>query len=271
LFEDEDQHHDAVPNARRGGRADRDHAARESGGGGPSSSKATAPVASGSQAASGERPVVSQQRPISRFASAKSCAFLNVPFHRDYEVVVIALVSGLTCFGVTPRLVTEIPESRFRLAKLKRLIRACKYSFHDLSYVARDGSRRVPRFNMPFECGLAVGLADRSHRWYVLEKKRHRLQASLSDLNGVDPLVHLGTAKGVRSALLKAFSRRSDPPSPTLLDKVYRRVNSLYADLKRQYGTIFESPVCFRQMVYAAPMIRAEELRALRQGGKNSR
>jgi hypothetical protein len=59
----------------------------------------------------------------------------------------------------------------------------------------------TPRFNMPFELGLAVSWSNTprqtNHTWFVFEARRHRIQKSLSDLNGTDVYIHDGTADGV--------------------------------------------------------------------------
>jgi hypothetical protein len=56
-----------------------------------------------------------------------------------------------------PRSALEIPGPTRRLDRILELISACRYSFHDLSRVQL--SRGAPRFNMPFEAGLAVASA----------------------------------------------------------------------------------------------------------------
>lgn len=69
----------------------------------------------------------------------------------------------------------QIPGSYRRLDRLTKLISDCQYSFHDLSRVELDSKRpATPRFNMPFELGLAVAWAEHvspEHRWYVFEAK----------------------------------------------------------------------------------------------------
>ena len=51
----------------------------------------------------------------------------------------------------------ELPGPQRRLDRIAELLASCHYSFHDLSRVETAGpAPRVPRFNMPFELGLAV-------------------------------------------------------------------------------------------------------------------
>jgi hypothetical protein len=53
---------------------------------------------------------------------------------------------------------------------------------------------------MPFELGLAVAqqkTVNPNHKWFVLEALPHRLNKSLSDLDGSDPYIHGDTPRGV--------------------------------------------------------------------------
>jgi len=90
------------------------------------------------------------------------------------------------------------------------------------------GKFRVPRFNMPFELGLAVAVARHSqpYTWRILEKVEHRLTCSLSDLNGFDPYTHDGTAEGTMEALASIFCDLAAPPmrDPADLMQVYRQL-----------------------------------------------
>lgn len=184
-------------------------------------------------------------------------AFINLPFHEKYETTLLALISGLTAFGLVPQLVTLEPRSEHRLQKLIRMIRRSTCSFHDLSYVLRDGQRGVPRFNIPFELGLAVGLAGKP-TWFVLERRRYRLLESLSDLNGVDPLIYHGTVRGIHQALLKVFDRKGSKVSIDLLMLAYHQLRQYYPGLRQQYGPAFNGP-CFRRLRYLAAAVLANE------------
>ena len=136
--------------------------------------------------------------------------FCNFPFDSNYERLYFALVAALLCTGQTPRTVLEIPPSADRLARLLALLAECPYSLHDLSRVQLSARpTRVPRFNMPFELGLAVSLAKTSpkrHAFRLLEEQPFRLQQSLSDLNGYDPYIHHGTVDGMFAAVCDVFS-----------------------------------------------------------------
>ena len=94
---------------------------------------------------------------------------------------------------MTPRLATERNDSaENRLEKIRGLIENSKFSIHDLSrcQAARKGEHF--RLNMPFELGIDFGCrqyfgGDRSEKKFlILEEKRYRFQAAISDISGSD-------------------------------------------------------------------------------------
>jgi hypothetical protein len=117
-------------------------------------------------------------------------AFLNIPFDKQFEPLYLAFIAGLSGFGLIPQAVLQIPGSQRRLDRLTKVLSGCRYSFPDISRVELDTKRPcVPRFNMPFELGLAAGMeahGDHTHYWYAFEAKEHRALKSLSDLNGTE-------------------------------------------------------------------------------------
>lgn len=128
------------------------------------------------------RPRVSRRhRPGRRLRLPLNTAFVNVPYDSDYEELFIALIAGLSGFGLIPHATLEISGSERRLNRIMSLLRRCRYSFHDLSRVELDATPpKTPRFNMPFELGLAVGLRQTlrwRHEWFVLEAKAHRVSS----------------------------------------------------------------------------------------------
>jgi hypothetical protein len=139
-------------------------------------------------------------------AETRDKAFLNVPYDRRYERLYLAFIAGLSAFGLAPRATIELAGSQRRLDRIIQLLRSCRYSFHDLSRVSLDRNPpATPRFNMPFELGLAaIPRRSRAHDWFVFEEQRHRLMKSLSDLNGTDPHIHDGEPEGVLRALTRS-------------------------------------------------------------------
>lgn len=162
--------------------------------------------------------------------------FLNVPFDAEYSPLFVALIAGLISLGRTPRCVLEIQESgQNRLTKIFDLISRCGASVHDLSRVTLSGDLHVPRFNMPFELGLAWALSQRQrHSLFLLEAKRFRLQASLSDLNGHDPHIHEGTQTGILRCVMDCFAKPAGAPPLSALERVTARLNAAVRTLQRR-------------------------------------
>ena len=155
--------------------------------------------------------------------------FLNVPYDREFERLFLAYIAGISAFGLVPRATLEIPTSSLRLEKIVQLISKCRYSLHDLSRVQLDAhAPRTPRFNMPFELGLAVArqlnLGVGKHDWFVCEAKKRRLSKSLSDLNGTDPYIHEGTIAGVFRELCNIFVRVDRQPTVQQMFGIYREM-----------------------------------------------
>jgi len=192
-----------------------------------------------------------------RPALSPSDVFINVPFDAGYERLFIALIAGLTSLGLNPRCVLEIPPSTDRLRRLHDLVSACPFSLHDLSRVQLSaGPFRVPRFNMPFELGLATAISLRdgvSHQWRALETAAFRLNQSLSDLNGYDHLIHTGTIGGMMDALLDIFGNAKRLPLDQTADLlwVYRRLRSFRATMP---GGIYRSNP-FRRLVVTSRLL----------------
>jgi hypothetical protein len=188
--------------------------------------------------------------------------FLNIPYDGRFGRLYLAYISGLIHIGLTPRATIEIPGGQNRLNKILDLIRSCRYSIHDLSRVELDRTPpATPRFNMPFELGLAVASAklDSSpHDWFVFETVHRRVSKSLSDLSGSDPHIHQGTVEGVMRELGNAF----EPPehernSVTKMMKTYAEVSLRVNKIKMETGaqSLFEARV-FRLLCTTAMKAR---------------
>jgi hypothetical protein len=185
----------------------------------------------------------------------QSSVFLNVPFDPPFRPLFLALVVGLSALGFKPRSVLEVPAyTNDRLRRIYQLISSCGASVHDLSRVEVSGPDQLPRFNMPFELGLAVALFQmRRHRFFVFEAQRFRLQRTLSDLNGYDPFIHEATARGVLHCLVDCFSEPTRAPNLSDLLDLHDTLSRVVGELETEHGvdTPF-SPSLFRQTVDAA-------------------
>jgi len=132
-------------------------------------------------------------------------AFINAPFDSRYEPLFTTLVGTLVFLGQEPHCVLEVTETgEGRLARILDLMRRCRLSIHDLS---RAGT--PARFNMPFELGLACAVKYMYPGEYdilVMDSRPYRIDRTLSDYKGRDPLVYNATCDGLQSSLLDAFS-----------------------------------------------------------------
>jgi hypothetical protein len=119
--------------------------------------------------------------------------------------------------------------------------KSCRYSLHDLSRVEVDARHAAtPRFNMPFELGLAVAwqrAQPKKHTWFVFEAKSRRIERSLSDLSGTDVYIHHGRPSGVFSELTSAFVRSQRQPSVDQMKLIYNGLCDGLPKLMRKAGT----------------------------------
>jgi hypothetical protein len=165
----------------------------------------------------------------------REAVFLNIPYDERFENLLLAYIAGISAFGFSPRATLEIPFSERRLERITSLIASSQYSVHDLSRVQLDRTApRTPRFNMPFELGLTVGIGKRG--WIVCETVPHRIKKSLSDLDGTDVYIHGGTVKGVFRELCNAFVRNRRQPSVVEMMQIYRILRSNLARILRKAG-----------------------------------
>jgi hypothetical protein len=173
--------------------------------------------------------------------SARDAVFLNIPYDEQFTQLFLAYVIGIRAYGLIPRATLEIPGGARRLDRIASLIRVVRILSIDLSRVELDPAPPpTPRFNMPFELGLAVAFHWRrsaKHTWFVLETEKWRIQKSLSDLNGTDVYAHGGTAEGVFRELAKAFVRLSRQPTVKQLRTIYQEIKGTLPKFLDAAGT----------------------------------
>src|SRR6266545_4234952 len=84
--------------------------------------------------------------------------FINCPFDSSYAPLFEAIVFAVHDAGFRPKCARErLDSSEIRLQKIVELIRASRYSIHDLSRTELDQATALPRFNMPLELGIDLG------------------------------------------------------------------------------------------------------------------
>jgi len=125
--------------------------------------------------------------------------FVNCPLDEDYDHILQAVLFCIVRFGLKPRTATERSDAgESRISKILDLIQSSRYSIHDLCRCQARDEGEYYRLNMPFELGLDFGcrrygagqLTDKVI--LVLEEKRYRYQAAISDLAGSDIEAHHG-------------------------------------------------------------------------------
>jgi hypothetical protein len=193
----------------------------------------------------------------------KESVFLNIPYDAQFIRQYLAYITALSAMSLVPRATLGITGNR-RLDRIARLIEGCAFSIHDLSRVQLDrNAPRTPRFNMPFELGLAVAWAQvhPQHKWFVFESTRRRLNKSLSDLDGTDPYIHGGTVRGVMREVCNAFVNPVQQPTVPQMMNMYRALHRDSGRIMKNAGahSMFSARV-FSDLCLAAAALRSKFL-----------
>lgn len=129
--------------------------------------------------------------------------FINCPFDNDYFKLLKPLLFTLCYIGLRPQISETSDSGEVRLHKIRDLILDSCYFVHDLSRMEPLKANELPRFNMPFECGIDFGikLSDpvkyQDKKFLILEKERYRYQKVISDISGNDIKAHKNEPEGI--------------------------------------------------------------------------
>lgn len=203
----------------------------------------------------------------------RDSVFLNLPYDPSYQDHFVAYVAGVAAFGLDPRATLELTGGVRRLDRIFDLIAACKYSFHDLSFVMLDQTApKTPRFNMPFELGLVIGLekaAPSGHEWFVFESARHRIKKSLSDQDGTDPFIYRPVPEGILREIRNALSRHSMRPTAEEMQNIFEVLKEELPQVLANAGasTMFEARP-FADLVVLARQLARAVIPSLPEGSK---
>lgn len=125
--------------------------------------------------------------------------FINCPFDVDYRPLLEAILFCIIDCDLTPRIATErLDSGEVRLDKIVELIRASRFSIHDLSRIRPRHRGDIARLNMPFELGVDYGISIGgqkrmgSKRILVIAEDKYLYQAAISDIAGWDIRSHAG-------------------------------------------------------------------------------
>ena len=141
--------------------------------------------------------------------------FVNCPFDEPFKPLLDAILFAIHDCGFAARTALEESGSgETRLDKLVRVIGECRFSIHDISRTEITQSSPLPRFNMPFECGLALGairyrrpLRSGSRDFHLMAADDFQDKRTLSDLAGQDASYH-GKAVAVQRGPARDGSQR---------------------------------------------------------------
>ena len=132
--------------------------------------------------------------------------FINCPFDDEYMPLLRPILFTVIYLGYNPRIALERFDSgEPRFIKICELIEQSKFGIHDISRIIAKKEGEFYRLNMPFELGLDIGCrvflknqwSDKKH--LILEEKKYRIKAALSDLSNSDIKAHENDpAKAVR-------------------------------------------------------------------------
>lgn len=162
--------------------------------------------------------------------------FINCPFDDQYLPLLRPLLFTVIYLGFTPRIATETLDSAEpRIEKIVGLITGSRYGIHDLSRIQAEEVGEYSRFNMPFELGIDIGcIRFKGGRWskkkcLILEEKKYRYQAALSDLSNSDIQAHGKDPEEVVRVVRNWLSaqRKVSAPGPA---KIWGMFNDFIAD-----------------------------------------
>jgi len=147
--------------------------------------------------------------------------FVNCPFDAEYLPLLRPLLFTIIYVGLTPRIALETLDSgEPRIQKIVTLIRESKFAIHDLSRIEARRKGEYFRLNMPFELGLDVGCRlYRDGPWaqkrcLVLEAKRYRYQAAISDISNSDIAVHNNDPESVATEVRNWLNNEAGLKAP---------------------------------------------------------
>lgn len=132
------------------------------------------------------------------------CVFINCPFDKKYNPLFNSLIFAVKFCGFTPRSAREKDNSgEVRIDKIISIIKECKFGIHDISRTELDRTTKLPRFNMPLELGLDLGIKKmgyddfKNKQILIMDKESFRYQKFISDIAGQDIKEHREEEKNI--------------------------------------------------------------------------
>ena len=176
--------------------------------------------------------------------------FINCPFDQAYiDDLLKPILYVLVKNGLSPRLSLEVSDSgQARLQKITAIIKACKYSIHDLSIVRAKKAKEFARMNMPFELGIDYGVRNsgitglNKKKFLILEATKYDYMKAISDINGFDIKVHNNETEKIFDCLYSWLSetlsiKKQDPPLKIFYDFMDFN-SSLFDEKVQEFGSV---------------------------------
>lgn len=148
--------------------------------------------------------------------------FINCPFDEEYEPLFNSILFTVHKCGFILRCSREYEDSStIRIKNILRLIGESKYSIHDLSRVSLDEIADLPRFNMPLELGICMGVIEfgskkqRANEYLIIESDKFRFKQFISDISGQDIRDHKDSVEGVIKIVRNWLSNKTPENIPS--------------------------------------------------------
>lgn len=164
--------------------------------------------------------------------------FINCPFDNQYFVLLKPLLFSLIYIELIPQISETSDSGEIRLHKIKGLMSNSKYSIHDLSRMEPLKNKELPRFNMPFECGIDFGiklsnpLTMAEKKFLILEKEDFRYQQVISDISGNDIKSHKNNPEQIIKVIRDWF-KPTNPKIPR-----HKEIWLAFAEFEYDYENI---------------------------------
>ena len=169
--------------------------------------------------------------------------FVNCPFDNEYFKLLKPLLFTLIYIGLKPRISETSDSGEVRLHKIKEMMEGSKFSIHDLSRMEPLTEDKLPRFNMPFECGIDFGIKlsnpqkYQNKKFLILEKEQYRYQRVISDISGNDIKAHKNNPENIIKVVRDWFKpTNNDIPRHKEMWLAFNEFEFDYEDILKEEG-----------------------------------
>ncbi len=165
--------------------------------------------------------------------------FVNCSFDASFREQLHAIVFTCVHAGFFPvRADSGGQTGRPRLERIFSALDSCRYSIHDLTFCRGEGDENLARFNMPLELGMAMALRARPgdapvHEYLILvPAEQHLYKRYVSDLGGLDPQTHDGSAKRIVAEVLAWLLTAAEAPADLSPSEVIEKLPAFETGLE---------------------------------------